>query len=194
MACRAASACQRFGEAPLRAAGADSLFALPLKSGPWLIAGVYPQGCDDEGRPGALAFHALFVGRWAYCWAGSSPFAFAGALRNNWSSVDQDRTLPPIWAPIHRNRPRAPDDPRSAVIVAALTQGNRVVVRSAEPVDGLARSVWCLLPHRVRRRASVATWAFDNANHFDLVASPKLAGMDFDTSDVILDIEQAGRS
>ena len=40
---------------------------------------------------------------------------------------------------------------------------------------------------------SVATWAFDNANHFDLVALPKLAGVALDASDLILALEHAGR-
>ena len=62
----------------------------------------------------------------------------------------------------------------------------RVVVQSAEPIDALARAVWRALPMRVRLRASVATWAFDNENRFDLVAMPKLAGVARDASDVIL--------
>ena len=69
------------------------------------------------------------------------------------------------------------NDPRLAPIVSALTQGRRVVVQSSEPIDGLARSVWRVLPRSVRRRATVATWAFDNANQFDLVGLPKLAGV-----------------
>ena len=46
---------------------------------------------------------------------------------------------------------------------------------------------------RVRRRASVATWAFDNANQFDLVGLPKLAGVALNPSDLILALEHAGR-
>ena len=145
--------------------------------------GVHPQGCDDRDRPGALAFHALFVGRWAYRWAGADPFALrrgharrlepgrpgSNAFpRSPGPSAEPGRTSPPTRAP--------DDDPRLAPIVTALTQGRRVVVQSSEPIDGLARSVWRALPRSVRRRATVATWAFDNANHFDLVALPKLAG------------------
>ena len=66
-------------------------FALPLQSGPWLIAGVHSQGCDDLGRPGALAFHALFVGRWAYCWPAADPFAFEHQIRGDWCEDDQHR-------------------------------------------------------------------------------------------------------
>jgi hypothetical protein len=77
------------------------------------------------------------------------------------------------------------------MIVTALTQGSRVVVHSAQPVDGLARSVWQLLPSRVRRRASVATWAFDNANRFDLVALPNLARADLDATYVTVALDEA---
>ena len=45
---------------------------------------------------------------------------------------------------------------------------------------------------RVRLRASVATWAFDNANRFDLVALPKLAGLTREVSDLILTWDDAG--
>ncbi len=186
--------CQRFGEPPVGSLAAPGVFALPLRNGPWLIAGARPQGCDDHGRPGALAFHAVFVSRWAYGWAGCDPFAFAGVLQCDWSLTDHDRTLPPICLPIHRNRPRVAHDPRSTMIVAALTEGRRVIVQSPRPVDALAQSVWRRLPHHVRRRASVATWAFDNANQFDLVALPKLTGIDRDPRDVIVAIERAAGS
>ena len=66
-----------------------------------------------------------------------------------------------------------------------------MVVQSVEPIDSLARQVWRVLPRRIRRRASVATWAFDNANHFDLVALPKLAGADLAATDLIFAAEGA---
>ena len=73
---------QRFGERPTGVVEAASLFALPLRRGPWMIVGVFPLGCDDQGRPGALAFHGLFVSRWTYWRAGLDPFVFAPALRD----------------------------------------------------------------------------------------------------------------
>src|SRR5437764_1807581 len=88
------TASQRYGERPVGTAEADGLFAMRVERGPWMIVGVYPQGCDDQDRPGALAFHALFVGRWTYAWAGADPFAFAGSLRRDWSRADLDATLP----------------------------------------------------------------------------------------------------
>jgi hypothetical protein len=83
--------------------------------------------------------------------------------------------------------------PQVASIVTALTQRRRVVVQSSTPIDALARNVWSTLPGRVRMRKSIATWAFDTANDFDLVALPKLNGIVFDTSDMMLALEPAGR-
>jgi len=193
--------CQRYGEPPAGTAPADGFFALPLKSGPWMIVRVHPLGCDDRDRPGALAFHALFIGGWAYRWAGADPFAFAGATRRDWCPADQDRCLPAgCWTIRRTNRKSSPSNPavatdlqRLALIVTALTQGRRVVVQSSEPIDALARSVWHALPRHVRRRASTATWAFDNANEFDLVALPKRARVPLGASDLILALEHAAR-
>jgi hypothetical protein len=191
--------CQRYGEPPVGAVSADSLFALRLKSGPWMFVGVHPQGCDDQGRPGALAFHALFVGPWAYRWIGANPFAFAGTIRRDWCLADSDRALPVATWNAGGTRTSSPaipardDDPRMASIVSALTHGRRVVVQSNEPIDHLARSVWRVLPRSTRRRATVATWAFDNANQFDLVALPKLAGAALDASALIFALEHAVR-
>jgi hypothetical protein len=187
------SACQQYGERPAGVADADALFAKRIDRGPWMIVGVSPQGDDDAGRPGALAFHALFVGPWTYARAGADPFAFAGILRHDWSPADLDATLPPGRAIIRRAAFRASSDPNASVvderrdaIVEALARGRRIAVQSAVPIDALARDAWRALPFRVRLRASVATQAFDNANRFDLVGLPKLAGVAHEPSDLIL--------
>lgn len=187
--------CQRYGEPPAHTAHSGGLFALPLESGPWLIAGVRPQGSDDLGRPGALAFHALFVGRWSYRWAGGNPFVFAHALRGDWRAEDQHRALShgQLSWPFKEQRARAlHDDAQVTLISMALANGRRVVVQSNAPIDPLARDVWSRLPGRVRMRASVATWAFDTGNDFDLVALPKLTGIALETSDMLLALEPAG--
>ena len=72
-------------------------------------------------------------------------------------------------------------------------QRRRVAVQSSGPIDALARGVWRALPMRVRLRASVATWAFDNANGFDLVALPKLTALRRETTDLILAREDPDR-
>ena len=78
-------------------------------------------------------------------------------------------------------------DLRTRRIVEALSKRRRVAIESAGPIDHLAREVWAALPGSVRDRASVATWAFGNANRFDLVALPRLAGVELDPSYVDLD-------
>ncbi len=173
------AACQHYGEPPSGVAEAAALFARRIGRGPWMIVGVYPQGCDDAGRPGALAFHALFVDAWTYARAGADPFAFGGLTRGDWGLADLDATLPPGRAEVRRARFRkvvghlaSPDGESLMAIVEAITRGRRVAVQSAAPIDRMARDVWRALPFRVRLRASVATWAFDNANCFDLVALP----------------------
>jgi hypothetical protein len=187
------AACQRYGERPAGVAEADALFARRIDRGPWMIVGVAPQGDDDAGRPGALAFHALFVGHWTYALAGADPFAFDHLHRRDWGPADLDATLPAGRASVRRAAYRAGplpgssgEDGQLAAIVGAIARGRRVAVQSAAPIDALARDAWRALPFRARLRASVATWAFDNANRFDLVALPKLAGIAREPSDLVL--------
>ena len=187
------SASQRYGERPTGIADAEAVFAKRLDRGPWMIVGVSPQGEDDAGRPGALAFHALFVGPWTFARAGADPFAFVGLLRRDWTPADLDATLPTGRATIPRAAYRASSDPATGVdderrdaIVEAMTGGRRIVVQSPGPIDALARDVWKALPFRTRLRASLATWAFGNANRFDLVAMPRVTSITREPSDVIL--------
>jgi hypothetical protein len=189
--------CQRYGEPTLGALEPGGFFALPLRSGPWLVARASSQGCDDRGRPGALAFHALFISRWAYRWAGGNPFVFAQEIRNDWKVEDQNQPLPRgqlsgsffNWRPRQLPHVSAPAES----IATALIEGRRVVVQSMAPIDALARDVWSRLPGRVRLRSSVATLAFDNANDFNLIALPRLNGIVLDTRDMMLALEPAGR-
>jgi hypothetical protein len=175
--------CQRFGERPRAVAEAEvrGLFALRLASGPWMIAGVGSPGRDDHGRPGALAFHALFLSSREYRRAECDPFALAGALRTDWSAATQD--LPSgTWTITPSGTTSPPADPQAAWIAAALVRGQRVAIEAAAPIDALARQVWHTLPGRIRQKTSVATWAFANGNQFDLVALPRLAGQALDSS------------
>jgi hypothetical protein len=188
--------CQRFGEPPAGTPHVDGLFALRLQSGPWLVAGVHSQGCDDRGRPGALAFHALFVGRFAYHWVGSDPFRLKHQLRHDWHAEDQHRALPAGrlngW-PATRCGAVPDTHPQLREIVSAITHRRRVIVQSSTPIEALARSVWKQLPWAARMRAAIATWAFDIGNGFDLVALPKLAGLVLGPSDMIMALEPADR-
>ncbi len=195
------AACQRYGEPPAGVVEAPALFARRIERGPWMIVGIFPQGCDDAGRPGALAFHALFVGRWVYARAGADPFVFGGLTRGDWGATDLDATLPPgratiRSAPFRRTiRPLASHEHEGESfreIVAAIARGRRVAIQSDGPIDRMARDVWRALPFRVRLRTSVATWAFDNANGFDLAALPRLGFGAREAADLIL-TSRAGR-
>lgn len=159
-----------------------------------MIVGVAPQGDDDAGRPGALAFHSLFVGPWSYLRAGADPFAFAGLHQRAWSLDDLDATLPAPSLEI-RASSGDPAEDQSEVIAQAIAAGRRVVVPSAVPIEATARAVWRRLPLRVRLRATVATWAFDNANRFDLVAMPRLSAAGRDPCEFVLgaDLESSHR-
>jgi hypothetical protein len=154
-----------------------------------MIVGVFPQGNDDQGRPGALAFHGLFVSRWAYRLSGASPFPFTSAFRREWDRNDQDRLLPAGHVVLPRQEPATAgdDDLRVEIIVEAMTRGQKVVLASAHPIDDLASAVWRSLPGRTRRRASVATWAFSTGNCFDLVAVPRLTGITPEPSVLVLE-------
>jgi hypothetical protein len=171
--------CQRYGERPLGASGAGGLFATRLATGPWVVVGVSDQGVDDHGRPGARAFHALFLSPTEYRKADCCPFRLAGALRKDWGP--ETTTLPGgIWR-VGPPGP-SPEDEQAVRIAEALARGRRVAVESAGPIDSLAEAVWRALPGRARRRASVATWAFSNGNRFDLVALPRIAGAELDAT------------
>jgi hypothetical protein len=185
---------QRFGERPTGVAEKACLFALPLRRGPWMIVGVFPQGNDDQGRPGALAFHGLFVSPWAYRRSGASPFVFVPAFRRDWNTTDQDRLLPAghLVLPVQEPATGEADDRGVETIVAAMRRGQRVVLACAEPIEDLASAVWRKLPGRTRRKASVATWAFSTANRFDLVAVPRLAGIKPDPSVLVLEPDSLG--
>ena len=175
------AACQKLGERPAGATDAPGLFALRLPSGPWAVVGVSPQGCDDRGRPGALAFHGLFLSPRDYRRAGADPFTLAPLLRSDWSAETRELPAGSLTVEAAPEGSPAPETPAAAV-VAAITRGRRVALESPTPIDDLARQVWRGLPERVRARASVATWAFGNANRFDLLAVPRLAGVALDAS------------
>ncbi len=173
-------ACQKLGERPRGAAPAGGLFARPIGDGAWMIVGPAEVGCDDQGRPGATAFHALFLDAVAYQRIGSDPFALAGLLRREWGPADRDQPLASRVEP--PDRPDLVITPIARAVAAALAAGRRVAIESDQPIDDLAAAAWSLLPDSRRRTATVATWAFTNGHRFDLLGLPRLAGVELDAS------------
>ena len=168
-------ACQRFGERPRECGDDRGSFVLPIQDGPWMIVGVFPAGRDDQGRPGALVFHARFVEARGYRKTGYDPFPFLEGLRGDWSPSDVDSILAPGILPVDTEAvaPSTEDDTVREITRVILRHG-KVIIPSATPADRLIQSVWRHLPGRTRSRISVATFAYDNGNQFDLVALPGL--------------------
>ena len=189
-------ACERFGERPPGVDRFRSVFALPADRSAWMVVQVHSLGCDDQGRPGALAFHGLFVSPWSYRRAGGCPLAFAPAFRADWSAADQDAPLPrgrlrPV--PLGKEEP-GPPDPRIAPIAEALSRKRRVIVQSRGPADAMMRAAWRRLSGGTRRRLRAASWAFGNANGFDFVALPRLGSLKLDGTELVLASEPAPRA
>lgn len=190
--------CRRYGQPPSGSPGHSGLFAIRLESGPWAVVGAFPVGPDDQGRPGALVFHALIVPHQDYRRIGFDPFRLASALRSNWlptSTVGAVDYPVPIVELAHSTTPtgQQPDAVEVAARMSSLRPGmaRKVAIEAAAPIDGLARSAWARLPSRVRRRASVATWAYSTSISFDLVAFPRLVGLSLDASYHVYTAERA---
>ncbi len=173
-------ACQNLGERPSGAVEAPALFSLRLRSGPRVVVGVFPQGRDDRGRPGALAFHGLFLSSRVYRALGADPFVFQGLLKGDWDG--ETSLTPATFQPSASTLAPLVEDPRASRIATALIKGRRVAIESPGPIDDLARQVWQSLPKKPRSKLSVSTWAFGNGNRFDFLAAPRLVGLSFDRS------------
>lgn len=181
--------CRKYGQPPSGEPGRQSLFAIRLKTGHWAIVGVFPLGHDDQGRPGALLFHALIVTHRNYLRAGGDPFRLAPALRCDWQPCSHVETMD-FAVP----DPKQIDSedlvttfPSSREIIARLSsvrpgKARKVACVSDKPIDGMVQSIWPHLPRRVRRRAWVATWAYSASISFDLVGMPRPVGQSLDAS------------
>lgn len=176
-----ARACANFGERPAGVAVEGALFALPVAGADvWMIVGVGEAGSDDRGRPGALAFHAWFVTDRDYRRVGAAPFGLAAHHRTCWNADPGALPAATLRVERFRRRPGPIDDPRALAVAHRLRHRRPVAFEAPGPIGGLARAAWGLLPLRVRRRASLATWAFGNANRFSLVAVPRRALVESD--------------
>lgn len=159
--------CPKIGQ-PLAGSPIHGLFALKADRKTWAIIGLSDQGTDDHGRPGAMAFHALFVGRRDYERLGANPFLLASCLRSNWTADTRELPVGTVAIDLQNE---GPTPSGQAVRIAAEIRGGRRRVVSAEaPIDDLARQVWTALPISVRRTATLATWSFADGLDCDLRA------------------------
>jgi hypothetical protein len=175
------AACRKYGEPTRDASALGARFSLRLASGPWLIVRVEPQGNDDRGRPGALAFHGMFVTHREFRKIRFDPFLFDAVPKGEWdreiaSLPAESLGVDSLW------EPSAPPSDEAARISRALTARRRIALEASAPATDLARAVWRLLSPRVRRRVSVTTLAFSNDNQFDFLVVPKLASVTVDDS------------
>ncbi len=173
--------CGLMGEKHTGAIDAASFFSTELGDrGPRIAALAFPTGNDDQGRPGAVAFHALFLDRRDFDRIAADPFALRSALRSDWTAATTE--LPQGQIEINLD---VEDNARGAIdikdslcvesIARAIGLGSRVIVSSDRPIDDLAREIWRKLSFRVRRSASFSSWSHGDGARFDLVAMPAAA-------------------
>lgn len=181
-------ACQRYGEPPpgLSADGAAFATVLP-NGGPWLVVGVGSTGRDDRGRPGALAFHGLFVHDRELRRARAGPLVLLGALRREWGP--ESAALMAGTCKVETSGGPAEGDAVLADRLArALAAGRRVAIEATEPITDLALAVARAGGDRLRRRrCAIATLTFSDANHFGLFATPQLDLLPADPALLTLD-------
>lgn len=177
--------CQGYGEPP-RGFEPGGLLSRPLPSGGLLVVRPSTAGRDDHGRPGALAFHALFAADRDWRRYRLRPFQFASALKEHWTA---DSTIAgPIRLEVKPPRDHAPvDSPLVTLMATGLTGGLRYGIESPRSIEPLAQAVWERLPHWRQRRLHLATWTFSNRMAFDLFAAPRLHGMDVDERTILVD-------
>ncbi len=167
------AACRSLGEQP-RGKARRGFFAQRLRCGVWIFVGVFPAGCDDQGRPGALVFHALFASDRDFRGLGADPFLFEPLLRGDWDGATT--SLAPALLFCNRAATsvvKTSIGVRARRIADAVARGAKVVVEADAAIDELARHVWRALPKRARARKTLATWSA-TVGAFDLIAMPRL--------------------
>src|SRR5207249_371584 len=88
--------CTGFGQRPAETPCPSAVFARPLEPGHVAVVRVADQGCDDAGRPLALAFHLLVLPRNFYQDLGGDPFLISEQFPPSWLARQE---LPALcWA------------------------------------------------------------------------------------------------
>lgn len=164
--------CQSLGQPPNEATPRVNqlILAKKLPSGPWLVCQGSAQGCDDRGRPGAWAFHGLFLSGRDYRRAGATPFAFR--------SVFLDQFQPDLKLNSKRVEMETPGQTDISGILSFrpdllkwISRGLKFRLLTDNPADlYLLEALWSQVPASTRRNRSIATWVFRSEADFHLAA------------------------
>lgn len=178
--------CTGFGERPAGVCCPHAVFAQPFDRERVALVQAADQGKDDQGRPGALAFHIVLIPTPLYAHLGGDPFYLAERLPPVWSARG---ILSPLTCPAPSPRRLVADvqkvlqAPHSAALLGgaqALLDGGRLVFERPAPAQALLRDLWTLLPLAARADYWPASFAFGNALHFHAVAVPRVVPEQFD--------------
>jgi len=173
--------CAAFGD---RLPGVDCpacVFAQPFGKRHVAVVQVADQGADTSNRAG-LGFRQLIFRRQDYPLLAGDPFALAARFPPSWNSrgdlptlstdpLSAARTVENVQTVLKR-----PEGPALLGGVQALLDGSRIVFQRPAPDTGLLQSLWTLLPTSSRCELWPASFAFDNALHFDAVVVSRPTG------------------
>src|SRR5262245_29399162 len=163
--------CPRIGPPP-PGESTGGLCALRPDRETWAIIGTYDQGTDDRGRPGAVAFHALFLSARDHRELDGDPFRLAHRLRRDWGPDDRDLDAVIMDLPSPDTASTGEADEKARQLTSRIARGERIGLPSKTPIDELAREVWRALPRSVRLRATLATWTNATDLGCNLAAGP----------------------
>jgi hypothetical protein len=172
--------CTGFGERPGSVACPACVFAQPLGKRHVAIVQVADQGSDDAGRPGALGFRLLVIGRAPYTNLIGDPFAVAERFPPSWQARGElpalswpGEPLPPRTVAMVQKVLQRADGPALLGGTQVLLDGGRLVFERPAPDTALLHDLWTLLPASSRAQLWPASFAFGNALGFDAVVVPR---------------------
>lgn len=162
--------CQSLGQPPSESTPVVTslVFVKRLESGPWVLCKGTWQGCDDRGRPGAWAFHALFLSGSDYRRTGSQPFLFESHFQTEFSS---NLVLDTLSLKISGNSRHSGIPNR--LLLKSLRRHRQIRLLKEKPADDDVSQFWDLLPKGISSSRSFTTRAFRWDSDFDFaVVSP----------------------
>lgn len=179
-----------------------AVFACPLNDDHIAVVRVADREVGSNGWP-ALAFHFLVIPRLDYEKYLGDPFLVSGRAQALWTAQGElpsltwpcepppRRTVAQVQAVLKRVKSNAlpeDEDPEAAIErtiansesptllggVQILVDGGKLVYFRTAPDNDLVQGLWTLLPHSVRGKARVASFAFTNDLDFDVIVTPRV--------------------